>query len=144
MKPTSSAVQSIHTLYCHLTGFDLRLDMYRESVWFEFLKQFNEADLKLVVRDIQRKKHNHEPARSLKFRNLIGSLDQDLQRVHAFFEDDLKEIKARNRGRTDPNRAAVLRATGREASESQCVRTPAQILAGVKAAEDFRRLGQSL
>lgn len=130
-------ITSIHSLYCSLTGFQLALDMHREAVWFDYLRRFTADDLRTVVRHLKQQAKQGRAARSLKFRSLIVNLD--------YFEEDLAEARAVARG-TNPytDRDSVLAATGRIDTNTPLPRSAHQILAAMKAAQEFSRLKETL
>lgn len=106
----------LHSLYCTLTGFPLRLDMLREREWFEWEKAGGDAErLRLVVgyliREIKAGKRN--PG-CLKFSNLIRNyegFEEDYLLALAFDRITQKQAKRPVLG---AGKAAVMRATGRE------------------------------
>lgn len=134
---TNTEIQQIHRVYCQATGFNLALDIAREQDWLLWLKRgFTADDLRLMVshlrREIQAGRRNEG---CLKFRNLIVNVD--------FFEEDLAELRARQRPRPamDPAKASVLRATGRHDVEpTKDARSAADILAGEEAFKIFKGL----
>ena len=136
--PTKANIESIHRLYCALTGFNLRLDMNREHVWFEYLKAgFTEPDLIMVIRHLKWCKRNGLPARSLNFHTLIQQLD--------WIEETLAECKARARTyRPDPDKASVMAATGRKDERVSQVRSAGDVLAGMKALDEFKKMKENL
>jgi hypothetical protein len=89
--PTRGAIQSIHALYCELTGQKLTLRFERERLWYEFLGAgFNAEDLKTVVNYLQREiRAGRRNPGALKISNLLQP-DR--------FEEDLNIRKVRLRG----------------------------------------------
>lgn len=105
-------IAALHRVYRELTGLEIRLDMERERVWFEWTRAgFGEADLRTVVHYLRRGiRENWRRPGALKFTNLIGQPDK--------FEEDLAEAKQFANGKArqakpDAARASVLAATGR-------------------------------
>lgn len=131
----------LHDLYVTLTGFEIRWGVDRLYPWELFALRFGEDDLRLVIKWIKGRHATGKPARSLTFRSLIsgpGSLD--------YFEEDLCQAKAELRTRKqqgDPNRRAVLAATGRPAADRPA-RSAAEIAAGMREFEKFKALKESL
>jgi len=104
-------IRRLHATWERLTGQRLVLDAMRERAWFDWLERgLTESDLALLVRDLQGKIRAGKcsPA-GLKFRYVVANVDQA--------EEDVAELKARRRRAAGPSpgKAAVLRATGREA-----------------------------
>ena len=85
---TPDHIQRLHGLYCSLTGFTLRLDMLRESTWFEWLRRgFTADDLQTMIRHLRREiRDGRRNPGALKFSNLIGQPDS--------FEEDLAAVRA--------------------------------------------------
>lgn len=140
-------VRILHDAYQLCTGLVLPLDMHRESVWCDFIRRgLTRQDLKLVITHIRRGIRDGSRNRgALRFNNLIARLDS--------FEEDLAEARAQSRARSaDPNRAAVLRASGRPSSPADATRQAGQLaakitsdpVAAAKAYEDFKKFKQSL
>lgn len=151
------SIEALHALYVRLTGMDVRLDMQREHIWWEWTRRgFVEADLQMVVAHLRRgiKAQRRQPG-ALKFSNLIGQPD--------FFEEDLAEAKAAARvfaSRPDEGREAALRASGRAGAEGSptpggmpAERSAGRILGAVKmgdseaarkALDEFRALKNKL
>jgi hypothetical protein len=67
-------IPNIHSLYCALTGLNLRYTpLEHDSSWFLFLKDFDEADLKSVIQYLQ-SHYRDKPEilrATLRFRHLI-------------------------------------------------------------------------
>lgn len=84
----SSTIQSLHALYCKLTGFPLSMRYDRERFWALFIKEgYTGEDLKLVIRHLQGEIHRGERRKGcLKFSNLIEPLHD--------FEEELALAKA--------------------------------------------------
>lgn len=84
--PTHEDIEALHALYCRLTGLKLSLRFDRERYWYEWLRiGFTEGDLRLVIRNLRRKKQFG----TLKFSVLIERPDR--------FEEELVEAKAHQR-----------------------------------------------
>lgn len=131
-----TTIESLHSVYGNMTGYRLALDMAREHEWYQWVRRgFTEEDLRLVIRHIQNgiRNRNRRPG-ALKFSNLIVSAD--------LFEEDLAEARACARvPKVNPNKAQVLRATGRVEETSGTARSAAEILdsPGFKALQEFRK-----
>jgi len=139
MKTDSAAIATLHHEYRQLTGFDLKLDFYRERVWWEWCQRGNDVEsLRLVVGHLKRQIYKGERnGGSLKFHNLIGNLD--------FFDEDHAIAKAEARKpKIDQERASVLRATGRTENHTSPPRTAAQVMADDEAFKKFREFGKTL
>lgn len=139
MNDTLSTIDGFHRLYVQLTGFQIRLDAAREHEWFYWVKRgFTADDLRVLVAHLKREiKEGRRMPGCLKFRNLIVNLD--------YFEEDLAEARAlARRPRVDAGRAEVLRRSGRDAASQAPARSAADVIAGMKAFEDFRKLKDNL
>jgi hypothetical protein len=138
--PTLQEINSVHALYCQLTGMPIRLDMAREHEWFEWLKRgFTQRDLRDLVAHLRQEiRAGRRNPGCLKFRNLVVNLD--------YFEEDLAEARARSRvQKVDPGRSDVLRATGRPAGPPpKPARSTAEIMAGEEAFKAFLKLKDNL
>lgn len=133
-------IQTTHELYCTLTGLFIPWEMRRLWNWEQFCLKFSDDDLRIVIKFIKDKVRMGKPARSFTFRNFIGGPESI-----SFFEEDLAEAKARNRAtRKDPERTAVLRATGREENHTRPARTSADVIAGDLALQQFIQLKEAL
>lgn len=90
---------------------DIAWSIQRLYQWeFWVAKGYNAHDLHTVIAHIKKRIfQKRRYPESLAFRNLIGNTDR--------FAEDLAEARAENRGRVDPGKAAVLRATGRPVRE---------------------------
>jgi hypothetical protein len=113
-------IVSIHSLYCALTGLQIRLDMHREYIWFEYFRRgLTEDNLRAVVKHIKTGILNQRrnPG-ALRFSNLVAQFDR--------FEEELAEASAFSRPSGAPRGglAEVLRATGRAPADGSA--TPAQ------------------
>jgi hypothetical protein len=136
MSDLGPKIEGIHRLYCDLTGLGISLHYMRTWAWHEYFKKgFTEDDLRLVVSEIKRgiKMGKRNPG-ALRFRNLIESLD--------YFEEELAMARSTARvaaraPRTDPGRAAVLRATGRAGAPAANAARPVSDVA-LKVLRDFR------
>lgn len=130
-------IEKLHALYIVLTGLDVRLDMARESVWFEWLRRgHTEQDLRDVVAHLRQgiRAGDRKPA-SLKFSNLINQVD--------YFEEDLAMARAQKRiPKKNFAREATLNSTGRNLvpDQSNTARSAGDILAGEKAFAQLRQL----
>lgn len=135
-------IQRLHALYCQLTELRIPLDMYRERIWFEWMRRgLDEQALRDVVAHIRRgiREQRRNPG-ALKFSNLIGNPD--------FFEEDLAEARAVAHGRKSEARgqkAEVLRATGRSTVVKDTpARSAGDVMAGDQAFAQFRKLKEEL
>lgn len=130
-------IQSIHALYCALTGYSLPMDFYRESVWHQWFKAgLTEDDLRLLIRHHQDQAKQGRPARSLVFRNMIVQVD--------YAQEDLAMIKALGRTAPVTERQRILKASGRPEPEKDTARSAGQVLAGMTAFEQFKALKDQL
>lgn len=89
--PARQQIEALHGLYVRLTGHQVRLDMSREAVWFEWRRRgFTADDLQFVIRELRAAiaRGDRNPG-ALKFSNLIGQPD--------FFEEDLAALRAKAR-----------------------------------------------
>jgi hypothetical protein len=75
-------IQQAHALYCQMTGQRVSLRFDRERLWYELFRAgFNEADLRRVIRYLQREiREGRRNVGALKLSNLL-QLDR--------FEEDL-------------------------------------------------------
>lgn len=135
-------LKALHTEYVRLTGLDVPCTMQHLFAWREWSDiGWTVADLKLVVRHLQRKyKDRSRVLGCLKFRYLIGDREG--------FAEDLAEARAlARRPKRDAGKESVLRVTGR-ASDSEpvkvTVRTPADVMAGDAAFKRFLELRDGL
>jgi hypothetical protein len=75
-------IHQAHALYCRLTGQHVSLRFDRERLWYElFHAGFNEADLKRVIRYLQRRiREGRRNVGALKLSNLlqIDRFEEDL------------------------------------------------------------------
>ena len=75
-------IQQAHALYCRLTGQRVSLRFDRERLWYELFKAgFSEADLKRVIRYLQREiREGRRNVGALKLSNLlqIDRFEEDL------------------------------------------------------------------
>ena len=137
---TLNTINSLHETYCILSGRQLRMDIhgYMESVWFNWMREFNEHDLRMVllhlVKEVNLGRRN--PG-CLKFDNLILDTPK--------FAQELAEVRAivRNK-RVETPRQRVLAQTGRTEPEKDNVKTAAQVMAGNAALQELLRLRDSL
>jgi hypothetical protein len=95
MSDLISKVRQLHSAYEARTGYAIRLNMYRERQWAEWLRwsehTWTEADLARVIGYLRSKISKGERNEgALKFDNLIGSPDK--------FEEDLNLAKEASRG----------------------------------------------
>lgn len=105
------SINSVHKVFVELTGMPLVLTMGRIFIYEQWLLQFTEADLRIVVPYIKKgiKAGRRQPG-ALKFSNLIEN--------PARFEEDLGMAKAESRRPViDRERSSVLKSTGRPATE---------------------------
>lgn len=111
MNDVQKQINELHDAYVQETGFALPMDMAREADWYEWVKRgITVDDLIALIKKHKWLKRNGLPARSLKFRSLVGRVD--------FAEEDLAEMRANGRTpKPQPNRDEVLRATGRVAPD---------------------------
>jgi hypothetical protein len=144
-----TTIVTLHALYGQITGMSIRLDMARESQWFEFIRRgHGEQELRDVVAHLRRGIRAGERRDAcLKFSNLVGQVD--------YFEEDLALARAKARGRTfavHGDKAAVLRATGRDTrindrgprAVGQILQTPSNSDEAKRAFEIFRKLKDQL
>ncbi|MFO1461236.1 MAG: hypothetical protein U1G08_17770 [Verrucomicrobiota bacterium] len=140
---TQIEIEAMHAAYCSASGMPLAFDRAREMQWFEVYRRgIRAADITALIRWMIWKKKNDQPVRSLVFRNFVGNPD--------FLEEDLAELRARQRSRraekaTQTDRAAVLRASGRPAAPEPPAGRPAaavleQALSDTTLCEDFEEL----
>ncbi|HOC56631.1 MAG TPA: hypothetical protein PKI20_13495 [Verrucomicrobiota bacterium] len=141
-------IRALHSAYVLHSGLAIGLDMYRERVWFEWLRRgFTLEDLKLVIRYLRAGIRDGQRNRgALRFSNLIAQPDR--------FEEDLAEARAQARPRhADPARAAVLRASGRpgdpagapaKAAGQIAAKIVSDPVAAAKAYEEFKKFKASL
>lgn len=99
---------ALHTEFCQLTGFQVRLNYIRESTWSEFIAEgFTADDLRLVVRWIKaqmgRPNSGYSP-RSLMFNNFFAD---GLTK----FEDRLEVARRELGRRLRPASAPVAKTT---------------------------------
>jgi hypothetical protein len=108
MTDRSDQINALHAEYVRLTGFKISV-MGREWAWFEWIKrEMGIPELRMLVAEKRRRIRACElTVQSLAFRNLVGNVD--------FAEEDVAELRARNRGRAPsvPGRDSVLQQTGR-------------------------------
>lgn len=105
------SINSVHKVFVELTGMPLVLTMGRIFIYEQWLLQFTEADLRVVVPYIKKgiKSGRRQPG-ALKFSNLIENPER--------FEEDLSMARAESRRPlVDKGRGDALRATGRPATE---------------------------
>lgn len=132
-------INDLHAAYESLTGLKLGLTMGRIYAWEVWLTRgWTAADLQMVVRALvgKAKAQNRQPC--LKFSRIVEDLDR--------FEEELAEARARHRTmRTTPDKARVLRASGRaaEAPLPQPLRI-GNVLKGAEALAALRSLRDSL
>jgi hypothetical protein len=142
-------IAALHEEYVRLTGIRITLPG-REWSWFEWLKRgLGPAELRLLIAEKRRRIRAGElTAASLAFRNLVGNVD--------YAEEDIAELRARARTRPlDPNKASLLRQTGRSdvpRSALPAPRSTAQIVsqltsdpaAAARALAEFKALKDRL
>lgn len=135
-------IARLHDLYCLYSGRQVPLDIHGagESLWYHWIKaKFTAEDLKTVIDYLKKGIHKGERRPGcLKFVNLIGD--------PLAFGDELAEAKAVLRNGKPPktDRQRALEATGRGQETKTTVQTPDQILAGIKAKEEFAALKKLL
>lgn len=130
-------INSIHALYCQLTGFALPMDFYRESVWHQWFKAgLTEDDLRLLIRHHQDQAKQGRPARSLVFRNMVVQVD--------YAQEDLAMIKALGRTAPVTERQRILKASGRPEPEKDTARSAGQVLRESEALKALIELKNSL
>ena len=103
-------IQELHRAYCKATGFDLRLNPVYERQWWDAWKWgIKPDDVRLVVKARIKRNLTLTHKINLKISALVG--DED---ALANFDNEAAEIRARMRKPVYvPDKAAVLRATGR-------------------------------
>ena len=110
---------ALHDEYCRLTGFKVTF-FGREHVWYEWARRdLGVPELRLLVNEKRRRvKVGELPPASLTFRNLVANVD--------YAEEDIAELRARRRvgPPLDPNKASLLRQTGRSSTPHSALRTP--------------------
>jgi hypothetical protein len=134
MTQAQQDIRAMHDAYVAGTGLQVTLDFAREEAWWHVWKRGIRAkDITDLIAENRRRVRFGIPARSLTFRNFVGSPD--------FLEEDLAELRARERTpKRDPAKAAVLRATGRpEAPEPPQGKPVGEVLSGEEMA---RRLAE--
>jgi len=140
MTDSTPHLAAIHAVYNAVTKRQLPMTTSHMWAWEIWLaKGYTEADLKLVVKHINELiKEKRRRPESFRFHNLI----EDCSR----FQEDLSEARALyRRPAMDANRASVLRAAGRPVEQNEGkARSAADILAGEKAFEAFRQMGNNL
>lgn len=100
--------ETLHQLYCTLTGLEVRFDMARNFQWECWLARgWNNLDLACVVALVRSEIQAGRRWRTaLRFSRLIGDL--------SFFEECLCDARAKARVKTMPReQSATLRASGR-------------------------------
>lgn len=102
-------IQQLHETYCELTGLEIVCSLNRHYFWEAFATRFTVDDLTLVCRNLKRQvKDGRRRLGCMSFTRLIADLET--------FEEHLAEFRAlQRRVKVNPNRAEVLRATGRSA-----------------------------
>lgn len=103
-------IKAMHEVYVRMTGLNVPLDMGRELQWHVvWMQGVRPDDIRLVIDHMKRKAKAQKPHRSFTFRSFVGNAD--------YLVEDIAEAKAANRtSKVHPNRAGVLRATGRPAA----------------------------
>lgn len=97
----ASDIETLHKLYCQLTGKSLSLHPDRVRAWYEFVKAgFTAEDLRLVLLHLKRgERHGYRHRGSYGFTRLVWRLD--------VFEEELIEARAHcrnSRPRSDRER----------------------------------------
>ena len=133
----SMDIHHLHATYCSITGLQISLDYWRERCWFEWAKHgWGVPELTLVVNEIKRGiKERRRNRGALKFSNLVQSSD--------LFEEELALARQAQRVKqravhVAPNRAAALKATGREPNPMPVAFKPVSEVA-LKILSDFRK-----
>jgi hypothetical protein len=145
--PTVQTITALHDEYVRLTGMNVSL-FGREHAWYEWVRrELGVPELRLLVAEKRRRiKAGELPPASLTFRNLVANVD--------YAEEDIAELRARGRTRKlDPNKASLLRQTGRpDAPRPAETQSAAQVItklqsdpaAAAKALEELRALKNNL
>jgi hypothetical protein len=135
---TSPACEAIHKVYCQATKLDLPYRSFdHDSIWYQYLKRFDEHDLRLVVaylKDLYRSKPEILTA-SIRFRKLILELD-----VFEMYKAEARCWKARKNEHT-PQRS-VLASAGIKAEPKQTDARP--IGEVVKGLECLKKLKEEM
>lgn len=134
-----SQIEHLHSSYCTLTGISIPLTMQRIYQWEAWgACGYSEKDLAAVVKLLKEKiRRQRKTISCLRFSCLIGNTE--------WFGEDLGEVQANNRGPVRcADRESVLKSTGRIEQVKDTVRSAADILAGMKAFEEFRALKEAL
>jgi hypothetical protein len=134
-------IREMHAAYVAGSGIQITLDYAREEAWFHVWRRGVRAkDITDLIADNRRKVRLGIPARSLLFRNFVGSAD--------FLEEDLAELRARDRvPKRDPAKVSVLRATGRPAAPEPPQGKPVgEVISGEEMARRLKewRVGEGL
>lgn len=105
-------IDSLHQLYCRLTGQHLSLGFDRERLWYEFLQAgFTAAHLEQVLRYLQREiRHQRRYVGALKLSNLLQP-DR--------FEEDLNISRVRLQPPSAPSPKPPARPTLSPAQQQQ-------------------------
>lgn len=137
-KLNADAITKLHEKYCGLTGLRVPLTLGRIWNWEQWcLKGYSEADLEVTIQFLQQKiKANRKTISCLKFSNLIGNTE--------WFDEDLAEARAIARQPRTTPREKILQATGRKEPEKVTCRSAADVLAGIRAFEEFKALRGAL
>ncbi len=138
MTDETTSVKPLHQAYCRLTGLDLTMLMRHVFAWRAFQEHgWGEAELKLVIpmvkADIKARKTWDK---ALDFRNFIERDDE--------FAEHLARAKSQARAPKSTPRDRILAQTGHAVTQKETVRTAAQIMAEMKALEDWRKMKESL
>jgi hypothetical protein len=142
MTPTTEQLESLHALYCRLTGFDRPLTMQLRYKWERWCYEgHTAAELELVLKYLMRQVYTVRCRQKecLLPRNVIEDTEQ--------FADNLLVAKAQARvPRRDDPKAKVLRVAAIKDSltAETMARSAADILAGKTALDDFHRMGKEL
>lgn len=115
--PNLQNILALHDEYVRLTGFSISI-LGREHAWWEWDRRgLTVADLRALVAEKRRRiKLGELPPASMTFRNLVANVD--------YAEEDIAELRARRRvgPPLDPNKASLLRQTGRSDIQGSTVR----------------------
>ncbi len=138
-------LEPLHTEYCRLSGHEIRWDTGRRFAWEHFIyKGFVLADLAIVIKYLKDKiRMGKRTEACLRFRSLIEDTDG--------FEEHLSEarkvlrIHAKEQiQKMDAAKVEILQSTGRPPTSERPAKAVGDIAAGLKAREDFVRLGREL
>lgn len=139
MTISDHSIQDLHSIYCRMTGLQVALTLGRMFQWERWiLRQWTADDLRLAIEVTRRKiKKGECTFARLRFPEFIGNDEK--------FEEYLAEARAINRQheQRETPKEKILRETGRP-KERQTDRPIGDVLAGLKALEQFRALKDTL